>query len=128
MSPTEYVNFSSFDAERGRLMSPTEVQTSRPVAVIGWGTAERLFGSDIDPIDKIIQIEGMHFRVVGVSAKRGTLLGRSQDEFAVMPLGQFQQMFGSRRTAVGVGKAARRVADFSRLLTRRCWRCGARAD
>src|SRR5436190_1177615 len=27
----EYVNFSSFDAERGRLMSPTEISTSRPV-------------------------------------------------------------------------------------------------
>jgi putative ABC transport system permease protein len=99
----EYVNFSSFDAERGRLMSPTEVQTSRPVAVIGWGTADRLFGLDIDPIDKVIQIEGMHFRVVGVSAKRGTVLGRSQDEFAVIPLGQFQMMFGSRpRLSVSV--------------------------
>ena len=99
----EYVSFSSFDAERGRLMSPTEVQTSRSVAVIGWGTADRLFGSDLDPIDKIIQIEGIHFRVVGVSAKRGTLLGRSQDEFAVVPLGQFQMMFGSRpRLSVSV--------------------------
>ena len=99
----EYVNFSSFDAERGRLMSPTEVQTSRPVAVIGWGTADRLFGPEIDPLDKIIQIEGMHFRVVGVSAKRGTLLGRSQDEFAVVPLGQFQMMFGARpRLSVSV--------------------------
>ena len=99
----EYVNFSSFDAERGRLMSPPEVQTSRPVVVIGWGTADRLFGLDIDPIDKIIQIEGMHFRVVGVSAKRGTVLGRSQDEFAVVPLGQFQMIFGSRpRLSVSV--------------------------
>jgi putative ABC transport system permease protein len=99
----EYVNFSSFDAERGRLMSPTEVQTSRPVAVIGWGTADRLFGPDLEPLDKIIQIEGMHFRVVGVSAKRGTLLGRSQDEFVVIPLGQFQMMFGARpRLSVSV--------------------------
>jgi putative ABC transport system permease protein len=99
----DYVNFSSFDAERGRLMSPTEVQTSRPVAVIGWGTADRLFGVDVDPLDKVIQIEGVHFRVVGVSAKRGTLLGRSQDEFAVIPLGQFQMMFGSRpRLSVSV--------------------------
>src|SRR5215210_1051413 len=99
----EYVNFSSFDAERGRLMSPTEVQTSRPLAVIGWGTADRLFGADLDPLDKIIQIEGVHFRIVGVSAKRGTLLGRSQDEFAVVPLGQFQMMFGSRpRLSVSV--------------------------
>src|SRR6185503_13931169 len=92
----DYVNFSNFDAERGRLMSPTEVQTARPVVVIGWGTADRLFGSNIDPIDKIVQIEGVHFHVVGVSAKRGTLLGQSQDEFAIIALGQFQMIFGSR--------------------------------
>jgi putative ABC transport system permease protein len=92
----EYVDFTSFDAERGRLMSPTEVDTSRPVVVLGWRTADRLFGTDFDPLDKVIQIEGIHFRVVGVSAKRGTLLGQSQDEFAVIPLGQFQMIFGAR--------------------------------
>ncbi len=98
----DYVSFSSFDAERGRLMSPTEVQTSRPVVVLGWGTADRLFGT-LDPLEKVIQIEGVHFRIVGVSAKRGTLLGRSQDEFVVVPLGQFQMMFGSRpRLSVSV--------------------------
>jgi putative ABC transport system permease protein len=93
----DYVNFSSYDAERGRLMSPTEVDTARPVTVIGWGTADRLFGTEVDPLEKIIQIEGVHFRIVGVSAKRGALLGQSQDEFAVIPLGQFQMIFGSRR-------------------------------
>jgi putative ABC transport system permease protein len=94
----DYVNFSSFDAERGRLMSATEVDSARPVTVIGWQTAERLFGSSVDPIDKIIQIEGVHFRVLGVSSKRGSLLGQSQDEFAIIPLGQFRIMFGSRRS------------------------------
>ena len=94
----EYITFSSFDAERGRLMSPTEVESSRPVAVIGWQAADRLFGSDVDPIDKTIQIEGVHFRVLGVSAKRGSLLGQTQDEFAIMPLGQFRMIFGSRRS------------------------------
>ena len=94
----EYINFSSFDAERGRLMSPTEVESSRPVAVIGWQTADRLFGGDVDPVDKTIQIEGVHFRVLGVSAKRGSLLGQTQDEFAIVPLGQFRMIFGSRRS------------------------------
>ena len=65
--------------------------------MIGAQTAERLFGPDIDPLEKTIQIQGVHFRVVGVSAKRGALLGQSQDEFAVIPLGEFQQIFGSRR-------------------------------
>jgi putative ABC transport system permease protein len=94
----EYINFSSFDAERGRLMSATEVERSRPVVVVGWQVADRLFGSDIDPVEKTIQIEGVHFRIVGVSAKRGSLLGQSQDEFAIIPLGQFKMVFGSRRS------------------------------
>jgi putative ABC transport system permease protein len=94
----EYVNFSSFDAEVGRLMSATEVESARPVTVIGWQTADRLFGADADPLEKTIQIEGVHFRVIGVSAKRGALLGNSQDEFAVIALGQFWMIFGSRRS------------------------------
>jgi putative ABC transport system permease protein len=94
----EYVNFSNFDAERGRLMSATEVDSARPVTVVGWQTAERLFGANVDPIDKIIQIEGVHFRVLGVSSKRGSLLGQTQDEFAIIPLGQYRMIFGSRRS------------------------------
>jgi len=93
----DYVNFSTFDADRGRLMSAIEVDTSRPVCVIGWQTADTLFGTSTDPIDKVIQVEGHHFRVVGVSSKRGSFLGQSQDEFVVVPLGQFQMLFGSRR-------------------------------
>ena len=93
---SEYINFSSFDAERGRLMSATEVDREQPVVVIGWQTADRLFG-EIDPLEKTIQIEGVHFRVVGVSAKKGSVLGATQDEFAVISLGQFQTIFGPRR-------------------------------
>ena len=94
----DYVNFGVYDAERGRLMSATEVDSSKRVAVLGWQTADRLFGTTTDPIDKIIQIEGVHFRVVGVASKKGSLLGQSQDGYVNIPLGQFQQIFGSRRS------------------------------
>ena len=92
----DFADFSTFDAERGRLMSPVEVARSRPIVVLGWEVADQLFGT-VDPLDKVIQIEGRHFRVVGVSAKRGSFLGRSQDAFSVIPLGQFQMIFGARR-------------------------------
>ena len=93
-----YVNFSGYNAERGRLISPTEVESSRPVVLLGWQAADRLFGSNVDPLDKTVQISGVHFRVVGVSEKKGTVLGQSQDQFAIIPLGQFAMMFGSRRS------------------------------
>jgi putative ABC transport system permease protein len=93
----EFINFSRYDAERGRLMSPSEVDRAQPVAVVGWQVADRLFGQDIDPLDKKIQVEGVHFRIIGVSEKRGSVLGQSQDEFVVVPLEQFERIFGSRR-------------------------------
>ena len=93
---SEFWNFSTFNAERGRLMSPIEVERATPVTLIGWDIADRLFNG-ADPLDKVIQIEGIHFRVVGVSAKRGSFLGQSQDSFAVISLNQLQTIFGSRR-------------------------------
>jgi putative ABC transport system permease protein len=93
----DYIFFGTFTAEQGRLISPTEVDRNRPVTLIGWQTADRLFGS-VDPIDKIIKIRGLQFRVVGVSEKKGSVFGNSQDEFVIIPLGLFQKMFGSRQS------------------------------
>jgi putative ABC transport system permease protein len=93
----DYADFSTFDAERGRMISPIEIDRSRPVAILGWQTADTLFG-DIDPIDKIVRIRGVHFRVVGVSEKKGAIFGNSMDEFAVIPLGAFRKLFGSRQS------------------------------
>jgi putative ABC transport system permease protein len=93
----EYIDFSAYDAERGRLMSPIEVERSRPIVVLGWQTADRLFGGN-DPLDKIVRIEGVHFRVVGVSAKKGSFFGASQDAFAIIPLGCYQMLYGARQS------------------------------
>jgi putative ABC transport system permease protein len=91
----EYVNFSSYNAELGRLVTPSEVTRNRNVVLLGWGTADRLFGRT-NPLDQLIKIDGVHFRVVGVNEKKGSIFGQSQDEFAVVPLGSFQKVFGSR--------------------------------
>jgi putative ABC transport system permease protein len=93
----DYIDFSTFDAERGRMITPTEVSRKRPVTLIGWGTADRLFGS-ADPLEKQIKIAGVPFTVVGVSKKKGASFGQSLDEFAVIPLGQYQKLFGARQS------------------------------
>ena len=91
----DYVHFSTFNVEQGRPISAAEVDRNRPVTILGADTAEQLFGG-ADPIDKAIRIGNLHFRVVGVNAKKGAIFGQSQDEFAVVPIGVFQKMFGSR--------------------------------
>ena len=91
----EYILFSTYEAERGRLISPIEVDRNRNVVLLGSQTAERLF-KEQDPIDKVILIGGVHHRVIGVNEEKGSMFGQSQDEFAVVPLGSFNKLFGSR--------------------------------
>jgi putative ABC transport system permease protein len=93
----DYIHFASFNVEQGRMINPVEIDRDRQLALLGAQTAERLFGT-LDPIDKMIKIGNHNFRVVGVSEKKGAIFGESQDEFAVIPLGVFQKMFGSRQS------------------------------
>ena len=91
----DYINFSTYDVERGRLISPVEIASGRPVTIIGWDVADKLYGQ-IDPIDKTITIGSQHFRIVGVHKKKGSAFGNSQDNFAIIPLPIFKKMYGSR--------------------------------
>ncbi len=93
----EYLSLPSTSVERGRVMTPGEFDSGRLVVVIGWGVADRVFGP-LDPVDKTVTLNGVHFRVVGVAAKKGSILGNSQDEWAVIPLQAFQRLFGSRQS------------------------------
>ena len=47
-----------------------------------------------------IKIGSQHFRVVGVSEKKGSVFGQSQDEFAIIPLGRLPE--DVRLAAVGL--------------------------
>ena len=73
----DYLEFPTFTAEQGRLFSPTETDRNRGVAVLGFDTADRLFGPS-DPLERTIKIQGVHFRVVGVSEPTGTTFGQSR--------------------------------------------------
>jgi putative ABC transport system permease protein len=94
---SDYLNFASFDAERGRMMSSSEVERNHPVVLLGWDVAGQLFG-EANPLDGIIKIQGVHFRVVGVSERKGGVFGASMDGFAVIPIGTHMKLFGTRQS------------------------------
>jgi putative ABC transport system permease protein len=100
---SEYLEFSQYNAERGRMMSGIEVERNRPVTLIGADLAEGLFG-DINPLDKTIKIQGRPFRVVGVSERKGAIFGNTQDNFAIIPLGQHEKVFGPRQSLLITAK------------------------
>jgi putative ABC transport system permease protein len=93
----EYVSLPTTNVERGRVPTASEFDAGRHVTVLGWDVADKLFG-EIDPIGKVVAINGIRFEVLGVATKKGSIFGSSQDEFAVIPLDAFQRIFGTRQS------------------------------
>lgn len=59
-----------FEGE-SRYFSPTEYYNGSEVCLVGAAIAESLFGQEIDPLDKEVNIGGRKLRIVGVMKKTG---------------------------------------------------------
>ncbi len=82
----------------GRNLSIADYEYSRPTVVIGTDISEKFF-KNVSPIGQQIKIDNFNFEVVGVFEKRGSIFGQSQDNFVAIPLGTFEKMFGTERSA-----------------------------
>src|SRR5687767_9015116 len=47
---SQYLEFETFDAERGRMMTASEIDRNQPVTLLGWDVADQLFGA-VTPLD-----------------------------------------------------------------------------
>src|SRR5882724_10877865 len=116
------VDIDSIKVDQGRYITSTEEEHSRYACFIGYGVANQLFPS-VDPIDKEIKIEGLPFRIVGVAQEIGTVFGNPRDNFVIMPITSYQNIYGSRGS-IGIRVAAigpesiERAQDEVRVIMR----------
>ena len=81
--------------ESGRYISDTDYQHNARVCVIGQDLVDKLF-PNVDPLDKEVQLAGLPFRVIGVTERVGSTFGQSQDNFALVPLSTFRNIWMNR--------------------------------
>jgi len=76
----------NMEVEEGKFYSRSDVSNSLSVAVIGQTIVTKLFGN-INPVGKIIKIDGQNFKIIGTLETRGTdTFGNDQDDFISMPV------------------------------------------
>ncbi|HBB18746.1 MAG: hypothetical protein A3J94_08710 [Syntrophus sp. RIFOXYC2_FULL_54_9] len=89
-------NFSdvrNFPIAEGRPITDQDDRLLRKVALIGSGTAEKLFGGE-NPIGKLILIRRVPCEVIGVMVEKGAdIAGSDQDNHIFIPLNTFLRNF-----------------------------------
>jgi putative ABC transport system permease protein len=79
-----YFSLRDFKVEKGHNFTDIDADRMSRVAVIGPVTATNLFG-DIDPLEKIIKLNGINFRVIGVLKSKGDQGWFNPDDQVIIP-------------------------------------------
>jgi putative ABC transport system permease protein len=79
----------------GRYVNDSDYRHGARVCVIGQDLVEKLF-PNVDPLDKEFNIAGIPFRVIGVTEKVGSTFGQSEDNFAIIPLTTYRNIWMAR--------------------------------
>ncbi len=88
-----YFPIRDLQTESGRFFTGAEVERTQRVAVVGPNVVRDTFGGN-DPIDEIIKINGISFRVIGVTKAKGEGFGSPDDRIFIPYTTAMTQVIG----------------------------------
>jgi len=95
-----YIDLNGYTIAGGRNINSLDVQSGRNVAILGKDVAAKLFGENLErPVDKIIKINSIPFRVVGVLNPKGSTLGMSLDNSIFTSYNNVRRFFNNNPNA-----------------------------
>jgi putative ABC transport system permease protein len=94
----------------GRHLTEIEDRENAQAVVIGWDVYQALIAPR-EAIGRTIRVGERHFKVVGVAAQRGRLLGNSRDRFVIIPIGTHRKLFGTQSLEINVAAVDLRQLD-----------------
>jgi putative ABC transport system permease protein len=119
----EYAQIRDIDAANGRLLTAVDEEHRAGVCVIGPDLAAKLF-EGIDPIERGIRAGQGLYQIIGVAAPKGSILGQTQDNFVMIPLGTYRKEWLAPQDSVQIFVEARSrqamssAADEARMILR----------
>jgi putative ABC transport system permease protein len=80
------------DVSSGRFLPDDDPRAARPLAVLGSTLRQELFGN-ANPLGRRVRIGGERYRVIGVMASKGQMLGFDLDDAVYIPVARALGMF-----------------------------------
>ena len=86
-----YPNVRNVSMEYGNFFSEKDVLNQAKVAVLGPMPSDDLFGEGVNPVSQTIKIQGMNFKVIGLTKSKGGLGLFSEDDIIFIPISTCQK-------------------------------------
>jgi len=95
-----YIEQNGFTLAHGRNINVLDIESGRNICLIGTEIAKKFFGQNLEsPVDKIIKVNNIPYRVVGTLEEKGSSLGMSWDNVIVTSYKNVRRFFNSNPNA-----------------------------
>jgi putative ABC transport system permease protein len=95
-----YASLNGFSVLYGRDLNSLDIETGRNVCLIGKDVASKFFGENMErPLEKIIRINNIPFRVIGTLKPKGSTFGRSLDNLVITSYSSVRRFFNNNANA-----------------------------
>ncbi|HET6253179.1 MAG TPA: ABC transporter permease [Puia sp.] len=89
-----YIDLNGFTLAAGRNLNALDLSSGRNVAIIGSDISKKFFGSDANfAVEKIIRVNNLPFRVIGVLGSKGSSLGMNFDNMILTSYNNVRRFF-----------------------------------
>jgi putative ABC transport system permease protein len=83
---SSYLSVRNVEIDQGSFISDENVSSQSKVAVLGPTTRDDLFGEGTTPIGETIRINGINFKVIGITKSKGGTGFGNQDDIVFIPI------------------------------------------
>jgi putative ABC transport system permease protein len=95
-----YSDLNGYSLATGRNLNSLDIQSGRNVCVIGSTIAQKFFGSNPEtPIEKIVRVNNLPFRVIGVLEEKGSTMGMNYDNLVITSYNNVRRNFNTNANA-----------------------------
>lgn len=104
-SNENFLAANQYSIQDGRNFTPSDIEMSRPVVIIGQDIVSRLFPAEV-ALGKQVKVKDRTYTVIGTFAPKGSSFGNSGDAIAMIPVTRFLQDFGAERRTINIATQA----------------------
>ncbi len=112
-----YLLQSGYTLIYGRNFNRLDVQSGRSICILGNSVAQKLYGDNIQrAIDKVINVAGIKYRVIGVLKDKGSSAFLNADNVVLTTYNNIRRLFTTDGTSYNIGVMVNDIKDMEQAI------------
>jgi putative ABC transport system permease protein len=106
---------NDFKVEFGRDLKESDIQNSTDVCILGKAVVDKIF-PNFNPVGQTVRVDGRPLRVIGLMEKQPEMFGESNDNYVLIPITTWQNMYGKYSRSVNIMVTAYNTEEYDDVI------------